>query len=304
MILLYLQNHSPVRTHNGKRKWTETSESNVCQPFTSQTGPTVPISSEPIDTFRLFFTDELLDDIVKQTNLYAAQVMDEHQATKWVDVTVEELLAYFGFCVLMGIVKLPSIDDYWRTDLYLHYDPIASRITRDRFREIRQYMHFVDNDTLPSPGTPGSDRLAKVRPIFEYINKQYLDVYQPGRDVSVDEAMMKFQERSALKQYIPLKPIKRGIKVWVLADANGYFCNMQLYRGRENSTEKGLGARVVKELTAPLQHKFHHVYCDNFFTSVQLFEDLEEVGLYACGTARSDRSGFPPSLKKIELDNK
>ena len=117
--------------------------------------------------------------------------------------------------------------------------------------------------------------------------------------------MVKFQGRSALKQYnIPMKPIKRGIKVWVLADTNGYFCNMQVYKGRENSTEKGLGSRVVKELTAPLQHKFHHVYFDNFFTSVQLLEDLEEVGLYACGTARSDRSGFPPSLKKVKLDDR
>ena len=156
--ILYLYNHSPVCTRNGKRKWTETLESHVRQPFTFKTGATVPISSEPIDIFRLLFTDYLLDDIVHQTNLYAAQVMDEHQVVKWVEVTIEEILAYFGFCILMGIVKLPSINDYWKTDPYLHYDPIALRITHDRFREIRRYMHFVDNDTLPPPGTPGSDR--------------------------------------------------------------------------------------------------------------------------------------------------
>ena len=295
--------HSPcsTRTRDGKRKWTDTLQNCDRQPFTSPTGPTLTIHSEPVEVFNLFFTDELMSDIVHHTNLYAAQTMDDHQAEKWVPVTVEDLRAYLGFCVLMGIVRLPALDDCWRTDPYLHYDPIASRITRDRFRDIRRYLHFVDNDSLPSPGTPGSDRLAKIRPLFNYVNGQCLKVYNPSRDVSVDEAMVKFQGRSSLKQYIPMKPVKRGIKVWVLADVNG---NMQVYTGRENSVEKGLGSRVVKDLTRPLQHKFHYVYCDNFFTSVQLLEDLEEVGLYTCGTARSDRTGFPPDLKKIKLDNR
>ena len=131
-----------------------------------------------------------------------------------------------------------------------------------------------------------------------------MKLYQPQRDVSIDEAMVRFHGRSSLKQYLPLKTVKRGIHVWVLADTNGYFWNMQVYTGRENSSEKGLGARVVKDLTSPLQQKFHHIYCDNFFTSVQLFEDLERVGLYACGTARSDRTGFPPQLKKIKLTSR
>ncbi len=57
-------------------------------------------------------------------------------------------------------------------------------------------------------------------------------------------------------------------------------------RGKTATIETGLGARVVKDLTAHLQGKYHHIYCDNFITSVKLFKDLEEVGLYACGTAR------------------
>ena len=35
--------------------------------------------------------------------------------------------------------------------------------------------------------------------------------------------MIKFQGRSSLKQYMPMKPTKRGIKVWVLADEYGFF---------------------------------------------------------------------------------
>ena len=137
------------------------------------------------------------------------------------------------------------------------------------------------------------------------INKRCDEVYDLGRDVSIDEAMIKFQGRSALKQYVPKKPIKRGIKVWVLADSeNGYFHTMEVYKGKENTPEKHLGSRVVKDLAAPLKNKYHHVYFDKFFSSVGLLEDLRDDGIYACGTARTDRVGFPEALKRPKLTNR
>jgi hypothetical protein len=42
--------------------------------------------------------------------------------------------------------------------------------------------------------------------------------YNPHREVSIDEAMIGFSGRLGFKQYVPLKPTKRGIKVWVRAD--------------------------------------------------------------------------------------
>ena len=80
--------------------------------------------------------------IVDQTNLYASQVMDPSQYDKWTKLTAEELWAYFGFIILMGINQLPALADY---------GPIADRITRDRFLEISRYLHFVDNTTLTPP---------------------------------------------------------------------------------------------------------------------------------------------------------
>ena len=275
---------------NWKRKWTETLKDHHRNPFTSPTGPTVLISTEPSDIFGLFYTDTVMEDIVHQTNLYAQQTMEESQYEKWVDVTVEELKAYLGFGILMGIVKLPLIDDYWKKDPFLHYDPIASRITRDRFRDIWRYLHFVDNKTLPPPGTPGSDWLAKIRPFFNIINEQCMKLYQPQRDVSIDEAMVKFQGWSSVKQYLPMKPVKRGIKVWVLADTNVYFWNMQVYTG-----EYGKGPRSSKT------SQYHCITTSIVTTFLTQSSWSWKSWPYACGTARSDRIGFPPQLKKIKL---
>ena len=55
----------------------------------------------------------------------------------------------------------------------------------------------------------------------------------PHKQLSVDEAMIKFKGRSSLKQYMPKKPIKRGIKMWCRADSvNGYLCNFGIYTGK------------------------------------------------------------------------
>ena len=55
-----------------------------------------------------------------------------HRATEE-ETSVEELKAYFGFMVLMGINQLPEIRDYWAKDPSFHYSPIADCIACDRF---------------------------------------------------------------------------------------------------------------------------------------------------------------------------
>ena len=47
--------------------------------------------------------------------------------TPWgkVHITVEELKAFLGFCVLMRINSLPALKDYWKRDPAFHYVPIA-----------------------------------------------------------------------------------------------------------------------------------------------------------------------------------
>ena len=121
---------------------------------------------------------------MEQTNLYAKEVMGEEKYQSWENVTQEELKAYLGFCVLMGINRLPALDDYWSKDQHLNYSPVADRISRDRFREISRYLHFADNSTLVPKGSPGHDRLGKVRPVIDHLSSRFADLYNPHRSCS------------------------------------------------------------------------------------------------------------------------
>ena len=97
---------------------------------------------------------------------------------KWTHVTVEELQAYMGFMILMGIVHLPSIYDYWRKDEIYHYTPVPSRITRDRFFKLHRYLHFADNSSL-APGSPEYDKLGKTKPVIEKLSERFRSTYTP-----------------------------------------------------------------------------------------------------------------------------
>lgn len=97
-----------------------------------------------------------------------------------------------------------------------------------------------------------------------------------------------------MKQFNAAKPIKRGYKIWVRADSTGYVCEFQIYTGKStNVKEKSLGGRVVRDLTREIVGKFHKVYFENFFTSIDLMSSLLADGILACGTVRSSRVGLP-----------
>ena len=97
---------------------TQTSPVDV-RPFTQPTGLAVNVPNDPADPadlFALFFTPEIVHSIVEETNRYAAQCLAAAgKSTTWT-TDEQEIRAYFGFYILMGMVKEPKIRDYWSND--------------------------------------------------------------------------------------------------------------------------------------------------------------------------------------------
>ena len=225
-----------------------------------------------------------------------------NETEEWI-TTQEEIMAYLGFTIMMGLNQLPHIYDYWSTDSLFHNFEIASRISRNRFVEIKRYLHFVDNRTLVERGEEGYDKLGKIRPILDLVRQRTLNNHNPHKENSIDKAMIKYKGRSSLKQYLPMKPIKRGMNVWVRVDScNGYVCDFHVYTGKEgNNTTLDLGGSVVKKLTRDIIGKNYHLYYDNYFTSVALLESLLKDKVYSCGIFRRDRKGIPVDLKDVRM---
>jgi len=94
---------------------------------------------------------------------------------------------------------------------------------------------------------------------------------------------------------MPMKPTKRGYKVWVCAHARtGYIYQFEVYTGKsDNKTTVGLGGSAVQSLCASLRNTSTHVAFDNFFSSYTLVETLFDMGIYSTCTVRSNRRDLP-----------
>ncbi|KAK3108149.1 hypothetical protein FSP39_002030 [Pinctada imbricata] len=297
---------STSNTNQNGDQWTDRLRRFTIEDFNGTPRPTtiLPSDANEIDFFNLLFPSELLEKIAEETNRYAESEQEKKgQDPKWRATTAQEIRAYIGIQIVMGIIVAPNQDMYFSNDSLFKPSGINERITRDRLDKLNQYFHVSDNSQNPRRGQPGHDKLAHVRTIMDVILPKLKSAYNPHKEVSIDEAMIAFTGRLGFKQYVPLKPTKRGIKVWMRADPhNGFVNEFQVYTGKEGRTaEKGLGERVVRDLSRSIWGNYHHIYCDNYFTSIQLFNDLAENKTYACGTIRTNRKGLPPTITKSKL---
>ena len=78
-----------------------------------------------------------------------------------------------------------------------------------------------------------TDKLFKFRYMIDNVRRSFKEHYVPHEHILVDEAMIPFKGRLSFKQYMKDKPVKFGIKMWVLADSVTAYChNFDIYVGR------------------------------------------------------------------------
>lgn len=89
---------------------------------------------------------DIIDLLVSKTNLYAR---DENQNSRWKygdDVTRDEILAFIGVHILMGITVKPQLSDYWDNTFGDHL--VSNVFSRNRFKEIERFLSLMG---IPPP---------------------------------------------------------------------------------------------------------------------------------------------------------
>ena len=165
-------------------------------------------------------------------------------------------------------------------------------MAKNRFEEISQFLHLNDTSREPAREEANFDRLYKCHPALTAVLRNVQRCYLPTKNISVDEGMIAFKGRLSFRQYLPAKPTKYGIKVWMAADSsNGYVVNFSVYLGSEGEIQRRhrLGYDVVMHIVRPFFNRNHHVFFDNFFSSPVLLDHLLAQQTYACSTVRCTR---------------
>ena len=186
--------------------------------------------------FERLFSHDLPPLIVRETNGYASR----QGATRWIDVTVAELSAFIDIHMVLSITYLPSYKLARTSKWPFSLHAIPDLMTRSRFETIERYLHCNDTQHNPARGQPSHDKLCHIRPILDDVTDKCKNNYNPHKEQSIDEAMIGFKGRLGLKQYLPAKPTRFGIKVWVRANAcNGYISTYSATGKRRSQSNLG-----------------------------------------------------------------
>jgi hypothetical protein len=243
--------------------------------------PAADPSQTPRQYFHQFFDESLVEHIAYQTNLYSTQ-----KTGTSINCTKEEMRKVIGIYLVSGIVTVPRYRMYWSTKTL--FPLVADAMSQKRFEKVKRYLHFNDNSAETNVG----DKLSKVRSLIEKVRANCLAV-EPEVYHSVDEQMIATKGRSTLRQYMPKKPNKWGIKVFTRCGSTGLTYDFMVYTGKVHppaEVDIGMSGNVVVHLTSTLpQNCGFLVYFDNFFTSMALLNFLRSKQIFAIGTFRSNR---------------
>jgi hypothetical protein len=134
-----------------------------------------------------------------------------------------------------------------------------------------------------------------------------LAVWKPGRDLAVDEIIVRFEGRSKETTTIPNKPIPTGYKVWGAAQRGFLIVWNWHIPGIKNGpvgvrTPRELGGtkkagnggnktqavvlHLIKRLPKPPKGSGYHVYLDNLFVSTRFVQYARSQGVAITGTYR------------------
>ena len=231
-----------------------------CPTYNKRVGPMFceNLEKDPLAFFMLFFPQELFELMAYETNEYATICLDspvdlppKSRFQYWEDTTADEMKAYVGLQIYMGLTDKPAIKDYWATGDYDNTTRFCEVMSRNRYELLSWFMHFNDNNKQVSKGEPGYDPLYKIRPMLDMMRPRLKYYYTPERELAIDESMQKFKGRLYFKQYMPNKPTKWGIKLWSLCESkSGYLLDFDIYTGKDTGAdaEHGLGHNVVCKL--------------------------------------------------------
>lgn len=220
---------------------------------------------------------------------------------------IAELRAWLGICILMGVKRLPSVKHYWmRKEGFIHCSLVSSVMTLARWEDLLRCLHLVDNrEVVRDVGSRQFDRIAKTRWVIDMFVKVSKEIYNLERELTVDECIIPYKGRYCfIWQFIKDKPIRFGIKCWVLASSKSRFVsNIEVYLGEGTGLGwYGLGYHVVISMVEGLERRWHHLVVDNAFASVNLFHELMARGMWATGTVRLSSKNLPSGLYRNTKD--
>ena len=156
-------------------------------------------------------------------------------------------------------------------------------ITRDGFEELLKMLHLTNNCKIPL-------YLDSTRRFKTKLGKQLVNICSnsarlltPARRLCIDEMMVKSYGIGVVRQYMPAKRTNMGSNFGPFAVPVAVIHSKSLYL--DGSVQSEGGRDVVLELAQPYFDQGFVIYCDRFFSHLDLAEYLRSRSNGLIGTA-------------------
>ena len=279
----------------------------------------IPDEADELYFFKLFISDELLENVLLEINRYARSYISKELSAErlppksrfrlWPGngITLQKLKIFIALTFYFGVVKKDNVKSYWSTnDLYA--TPFPRKVmSRDEFFNIFSFLHLCDNATYVIKGQDGYDPRKKLGVFYEYKTKRLAEVWFPRQYLSIDEGCIPFKGRVHFKCYNPSKIDKYHIKTFKLVDSTNNYClKFDLYVGieEEKITQFGKTHDLVLKILQEYLGKSYIIFMDNFYTSPYLFYNLKINQTGDVGTLRINRKGVLNRIRDVKLKKK
>ena len=124
-----------------------------------------------------------------------------------------------------GTIPLSRLNNYWKTYPLFDIPVFRKYMSRNTFLLILRCLHYQSTETVVT------DWLAKIRSVTDFFNTKMKTIYYPGRELSLDEAIIIWHDCLQFKQYIKNKRHKYGIKLYMLTEPDGLILKCHAYKG-------------------------------------------------------------------------
>ena len=172
--------------------------------------------------------------------------------------------------------------------------------------EVNRFLRF-DNKNQRSQRLT-TDKFVHIREALEDFVSNCQYNYAPELSLTIDEQLFPMKNRCPFIVFMPNKPDKFVMKLWVLAEVKSkYVCNLFPYLGaleKNQRNGKTLAEDVVMRLTDCLQkNRGYNITTDNFFTSIQVAALLQSKEITVVGTVRANCKGLPQEITSNSKEN-
>lgn len=266
---------------------------------------------DPEQAWRLFFSDEMIDLVVRHTNKKIDETRKSLQAETlskkgptYSPTTTEEVTAFLGLMYTRGLLgqNLHSAQRVFHEKT--GHPVFSATMAQSRFALLHSHLSFDDIESRADRWK--DDRFAACRDIFELFNSNCLKMMVAEEYLALDETLYPTRNKIGFRQYNPNKPAKYGLLFRSMnATSYPYTYTAHVYSGKPVN---GTGPFYTQAVTETVQYlvrkmlekndlKGRNISMDRLYTSIPLAEWLLDHKITMVGTLQSNRKGIPEAMK-------